>query len=137
RGRVAVRQRCHEPGLPAPIIALHLLRSPAARRLGQTALSHPSSPSAHGTALPRLKISSSDSSPGQTPILSLSGYTETAGTRELENINVLAGDVARFISLCAPAGPGGKQTRSPRSTVCSPSGVRTTIVPSTTSSHSS
>jgi hypothetical protein len=40
---------------------------------GQTARSHPSSPCDHGTALPRSKISSSDSLPGQTAILSLSG----------------------------------------------------------------
>ena len=39
--------------------------------------------------------------------------------------------------VCFPAGPAGKQTRSPRSRVCSPSGARTTTVPSTTSSHSS
>jgi hypothetical protein len=39
----------------------------------QRALSQPSSPSDHGTAVPRLKISSSASSPGHTPILSLSG----------------------------------------------------------------
>ena len=38
----------------------------------------------------RLKISSSASLPGNTPILSLSGYTETAGVRELENIGALA-----------------------------------------------
>ena len=40
---------------------------------GHCAFSQPSSPSDHGTAVPRLKISSSRSSPGKTPILSLSG----------------------------------------------------------------
>ena len=39
----------------------------------QRALFQPSSPSAQGTAVPRLKISSFASSPGNTPILSLSG----------------------------------------------------------------
>ena len=54
-----------------------------------------------------------------------------------ENSNVLAGASLRFMILCAPSGPAGKRTSSPRSNVCSPSGVRTTTVPSTTSSHSS
>ena len=48
-----------------------------------------------------------------------------------------AGAPLRFISLCAPSGPGGNRTSVPRSRVCSPSGARTTIVPSTTRSHSS
>lgn len=41
--------------------------------VGHDARCHPSSPSDHGTAVPRLKISSSGSLPDQTPILSLSG----------------------------------------------------------------
>jgi hypothetical protein len=40
---------------------------------GSSAHSQPSSPSDHGTAVPRLKIRSSASLPGHTPILSLSG----------------------------------------------------------------
>lgn len=43
-------------------------------RARQSAFSQPSSPSDHGTAVPRLKISPSSSSlVGHTPILSLSG----------------------------------------------------------------
>ena len=40
-------------------------------------------------------------------------------------------------TACAPAGPSGKQTRSPARSVRSPSGVRSVTSPSTTSSHSS
>jgi hypothetical protein len=48
--------------------------SPEAQlRAGHCAFSQPSSPSDHGTAVLRRKISSSRSSPGQTPILLLSG----------------------------------------------------------------
>ena len=42
-------------------------------RACQVALSQPSSPYAHGTAVSRLKIRSFSSSPGNTPIVSLSG----------------------------------------------------------------
>ena len=44
---------------------------------------------------------------------------------------------ARFVSLCAPSGPTGKQTTSPARSVSSPSGWRNGGVPSSTSSHSS
>jgi membrane protein len=108
----------------------------AATGLAYVALFHPSSRWAHGTALPRSKTRSF-SPPAQTPIVSLSGYTDTASPRDVEKSNVLAGASLRFMTLCAPAGPAGKRTRSPRSRVCSPSGTRTTTVPSTTSSHSS
>ena len=41
-----------------------------------------------------------------------------------------------FMTLCAPAGPARKRTRSPAPRACArASGVRTTTVPSTTSSH--
>ena len=43
----------------------------------------------------------------------------------------------RFVTLCAPSGPGGKQTRSPGPSSCSPSGSRRLGVPVRTSSHSS
>jgi hypothetical protein len=54
---------------------------------------------------------------------------ETAGTRELENMSVLAGDSLRFMILCAPLGPAGKQRRSPRSKVCSPLVSRRMMLP--------
>ena len=63
--------------------------------------------------------------------------TDSAGTRALENIIILAAE-SLGSSPCAPrAGPAGKHTRSPRSSAASPSGVRSTSVPSRTSSHSS
>jgi hypothetical protein len=49
------------------------LSAATGRLAAHVATFHPSSPSDQGTAVPRLKIRSFASSPGKTPILSLSG----------------------------------------------------------------
>src|SRR4051812_4126346 len=56
----------------------------------------------------------------QTPILSLSGYTATAGRLAVETISMRTGTSPLFVSLCAPSGPAGKHTRSPASSSSSP-----------------
>ena len=55
------------------------------------------------------------------------------GVRFAESISTFPGP----LTVCAPAGPAGKQATSPARSVRSPSGVRRVGVPSTTSSHSS
>ena len=92
-------------------------RARRSTRAGARSLFQPSSPWAHGTAVPRSKTRSF-SPPAQTPIVSLSGYTrDGVALTPPENSNVLAGASLRFMTLCAPAGPDGKRTSSPRSSV--------------------
>ena len=67
----------------------------------------------------------------------LSGYTATAGSLFVESIAIRSGSLSRLKTWCAPAGPTGKQTTSPASSSCSPSGSRSTGRPVRTSSHSS
>ena len=61
--------------------------------------------------------------------------TETCGL--VESISTRALSASRFVTLCAPDGPGGKHTSSIGPISSSPSGVRTTTRPSRINSHSS
>ena len=69
--------------------------------------------------------------------LSLSGYTATEYSGLVESISTRTVAEPRFVTLCAPSGPGGNATISHCPSSSSPAGVRTTTVPSSGISHSS
>ena len=65
------------------------------------------------------------------------GRRRSAGFSFVEIITTRAVSSPRHVTLCAPSGPGGKQTRSPRPSSISPPSCRTVTRPSRTRSHSS
>ena len=94
-------------------------------------------PSSRRRRRPRRSMTLSAGWPGHTPILSLSGYTATAGVRALENISTRAAVSGPAVTRWAPSGPEAKRTMSPVASSCVPSGVRTDARPASTISHSS
>ena len=109
----------------------------AARRRGRPGWRY-CSPSQYGTCpSARLSISLSSGLPVQTPILSLSGYTETASSGSLENISTRAVCCVGVRDLVGAVWSGREAHQPAFGHRGLAVGARTTTSPSSTSSHSS
>ena len=71
------------------------------------------------------------------PIFWLSGYLTMSLAGLVEKMRYRATSFELFVTLCAPLAPRGKETRSPRCSLRSPSGVRSVGSPERTSNASS